>query len=186
MNLASSIVGGKVMGAELVDFQIVELPEGKVVGKEVRVGMSPEALDLIPDFWATCLADETIAVLRKLDGLLYPNALVGWVGDYRPSDQSYVYLVGMVAGPDVIPPVGFTARALSARRYGVGYIRGPAPDIYPQARDLTAAELLRRHLAADEQAGFEIEWYDDERFNGAGATHVLDFYVPLRGDESGG
>ncbi len=174
------------MGVELIDFQIVELTEGKVVGKEIRVVMSPQESNPVPGFWTTCLADGTIAMLRKLDGLLYPNALVGWVGDYRPSDQSYVYLVGMVAGPDVAPPVGFTARALPARRYAVGYIRGPEPDIYSQARDLTAAELVRCHLTADEQAGFEIEWYDDERFNGAGATHVLDFYVPLSGSESGG
>jgi len=79
------------MGAQLIDFQIVELAEGKVIGKEIRVGMSPQAPNPIPGFWTTCLGDGTIAVLRKLDGLLYPNALVGWVGDYRPSDQSFVY-----------------------------------------------------------------------------------------------
>lgn len=58
-------------------------------------------------------------------------------------------------------------------------IRGTAPDIYPGARDLTAAELAKRGLASDPDAGFEMEWYDDERFNGAGEMHVLDFYVAL-------
>jgi predicted transcriptional regulator YdeE len=173
------------MGAELIDFQIVELAEGKVIGKEIRVVMSPQAPNPVPGFWASCMADGTVAMLRKLDGLLYPNALVGWLGDYRPSDQSFVYLVGMVAGPEVMPPAGFTARALPPGRYAVGYVRGPEPDIYPQARDLTSAELVKRHLAPDPQAGFEIEWYDDERFNAAGATHVLDYYVPLAGEERG-
>jgi predicted transcriptional regulator YdeE len=169
------------MGAELIDFQVVELAEGKVIGKEIRAVMSPQAPNPIPGFWTSCFADGTIATLRKLDGLLYPNALVGWLGEYQPSEQSFVYLVGMVAGPEVMPPAGFTARDLPAGRYAVGYIRGPEPDIYAQARDLTSAELVKRHLAPDTQAGFEIEWYDDERFNGAGTTHVLDYYIPLAG-----
>jgi predicted transcriptional regulator YdeE len=171
------------MEAELIDFQVVALPQAEVVGKEIRVVMSPQAPNPIPDFWTTCLKDGTIAMLRELDGLLYPNRLVGWVGDYGLSDGSFVYLVGMVAGPEVKTPAGCTARALPARRYAVGSIKGPAPDIYPQARDLTAAELVKRHLVADAQAGFEMEWYDDERFNGAGAKHILDSYIPLAGDE---
>jgi len=44
---------------------------------------------------------------------------------------------------------------------------------------------VKRHLAPDAQAGFEMEWYDDERFNSAGATHILDFYIALGSDESG-
>ena len=173
------------MGAELIDLQIVELGEGKVIGKEIRVVMSPQAPNPVPGFWGSCFADGTIAVLRALDGLLYPNALAGWLGDYRPSDQSFVYLVGMVAGPEVVPPAGFTARALPQGRYAVGYVRGTEPDSYAQARDLTFAELVRRHLAPDPQAGFEIEWYDDERFDGAGTTHILDYYVRLAGGETG-
>ena len=173
------------MSVELIDFQIVELAEGQVVGKEIRVAMSPQTANPIPAFWTTCFQDGTIATLRELDDMLYPNALVGWLGEYRPGDESFVYLVGMVAGPEVRPPAGFTARALPAHRYAVGYIKGPEPDIYAQARDLTAAELTERHLAPDAQAGFEMEWYDDERFNGAGATHILDYYIPLESDESG-
>jgi predicted transcriptional regulator YdeE len=177
-------MGGTIMGAELIDFQTVELPEGKIVGKQMRVLMSLEGLNPIPDFWMTCMGDGTIATLRKLGGILFPNALVGWMGDYRPSDQSFVYFVGMVAGPEVMPPEGFTVRTLPARRYAVGYIKGQEPDIYPAAHDLTTAELEKRHLAVDAQAGFEIEWYDDERFNGDGRIHVLDFYVPLKVDKS--
>lgn len=173
------------MGAELIDLQVVELAECKVVGREIRVTMSPEAPNPVPGFWTSCFADGTIATLRSLDGLLYPNALVGWLGDYRKSDESFVYVVGMVVGPEVEPPAGCTARALPPGRYAVGYVRGPEPDIYAQARELVIAELARRHLAPDPQATCEIEWYDDERFDGAGATHVLDYCVPLAGEETG-
>lgn len=165
------------MTAELTKFQIMELSAIRVIGKELRCKVNHPEGNLIPAFWDKCLRDGTIKGLEALRERLYPNTLVGWMGRYDPKDETYGYVVGVLARPETDPPVGMVGIDIPQTWFVVGTIRGMEPDIYIQAHPLVESEMKKGSLEFNQELGFKMEWYD-ERFCQNEGYNVIDLYVP--------
>lgn len=165
------------MPAELVGFAVRTLGPGKVVGKELRTSLnSPEGIS-IPAFWSQCFQDGTIATLRGLQGRRFPSTLVGWVGRHDPADDSYSYVVGVLASPDAAIPEGMVSYDLPDTQFAVGSVLGTEPDIYAHAHDQTPVEAAKAGLRPAHS--FVMEWYD-ERFEQPDGRRLIDLYIPVQ------
>jgi hypothetical protein len=113
--ITAFISGGCTMKniSELVphvkEVEIFEMPEIKLIGKEVRCGgvIGNKA----PELWDYCIADGTLETLRGLSSVI-KNSLLGWTGNYTAEDDSYSYIIGVLTPLDTPVAKGFTFRIL--------------------------------------------------------------------------
>lgn len=148
------------MTTTMKEFKIVEMPAFKVIGKEIRVKMGMPDGNPIPALWDKCFQDGTIAKLEKLPGRLYPTALLGWMGDFNPQDNTFTYLVGVAAEPST-PVDGMDVAEMPAMRFAVATVAGPEPELFGKAHELLEAEIATRKLSQNVAVGCEIEWYGE-------------------------
>ncbi len=166
------------MAAELLSFKVLSLPALTVIGKPLRVQMEESGENPVPAFWDRCFEDGTIATLAALPDRPYPDVLVGWMGHWNPDDRSFIYLVGVLCDPGTEAPEGMSPEDLPGTPYAVCTICGPEPDIFQSAEEFMTREREARKLALNEKLGYAIEWYDD-RFEGDGLTHIIDYLEPV-------
>lgn len=114
--------------AELIQFQMMELPAFRMMGKALTV--SPYGANPIPEFWRKCFADGTFPVLEAMKDAQYQeilddarDAYIGWMGDLR-EDGSFTCLIGMLMRPGTPAPEGFAFRDVPACRAAAGRIKG--------------------------------------------------------------
>jgi len=166
------------MAAELAGFAVKTIGPVKVVGKELRTRFFSFEDNPVPAFWDRCFQDGTVATLEALPGRRYPSALIGWAGRYDPADQSFSYIVGVLADPGAAVPEGMAAYDIPENRFAVGSILGTEPDIYGRAHDLTWEQAAKASL--EPALDFEMEWYD-ERFEQPDGRHMIDLCIPVQG-----
>ena len=166
------------MSAKMTAFKVVEMPAFKVFGKELHVKMGMPDGNPIPKFWDKCFQDGTMAKLDALPGRLYPNAYLGWMGRFNMQDNTFSYVVGVAANPDVTLE-GMDVYETPASKYAVATISGTEPDIYGKAHEFLEAEMKARDLSFNEAAGCEIEWYD-ERFMTDPTQKTIDLLMAVK------
>lgn len=167
------------MSASMESFKVVDMPAFKVVGREWRVKMGGP-VNPIPGYWGQCFSDGTMARLDQQPGRIYPNAYIGWMGRYNMADQTFSYVVGVLAEAGATTPADLNVIDVPAAKFGVVTMTGTEPDIYMQARPNIEAQLKAHALAFDEQVACEMEWYD-ERFNPeAGPPLTIDYYAAVK------
>lgn len=166
------------MSAELTKLTVKVMEPVKVIGKEVRVNMNGCGENPVPAFWSQCFADGSIKEMEDHPDRLYPQVLVGWMGDVNMAEKTWSYIVGILAGTDADVPAGMVSRELPETRYAVGTLSGEEPDIYARAHELTAAEMAKTGLRFNDTLGYEMEWYD-ERFCADDCPGVIDLYIPV-------
>lgn len=170
--------------AELIQFQMMELPAFRMMGKALTV--SPYGANPIPEFWRKCFADGTFPVLEAMKDAQYQeilddarDAYIGWMGDLR-EDGSFTCLAGMLMRPGTPAPEGFAFRDVPACRAAAGRIKGNEPEIYAMENDLLLPEMEKLGLAPD---SFCMEVYACPRFTApdpADGTVILDYYMQVR------
>ncbi|MGI5856710.1 MAG: GyrI-like domain-containing protein [Candidatus Merdivicinus sp.] len=170
--------------AELIQFQMMELPAFRMMGKALTV--SPYGANPIPEFWRKCFADGTFPVLEAMKDAQYQeilddarDAYIGWMGDLR-EDGSFTCLIGMLMRPGTPAPEGFAFRDVPACRAAAGRIKGNEPEIYAMENDLLLPEMEKLGLAPD---SFCMEVYACPRFttpDPADGTVILDYYMQVR------
>ncbi len=166
------------MSAKMTEFKVVEMPAFKVVGRELRVKMGMPEGNPIPAFWDKCFQDGSMARLEKLPGRLYPNAYVGWMGNFNMQDNTFSYIVGVVAKPEATMQDMDSAET-PATKFAVGTISGSEPEIFQKAHEFVETEMKARQLAFNEAAGCEIEWYD-ERFMADPVLKEIDLLMAVK------
>jgi len=166
------------MTAELVGFAVKTIGPAKVVGKELRTKVTVPEGNPIPAFWDRCFQDGTVGALKALPGRCYPSALVGWMGAYDPADETFVYVVGVLADRGAAVPEGMVAYSIPETRFAVGSILGTEPDIFQRAHELTWEQAEKAGL--EHALDFEMEWYD-ERFEQPNGRYLIDLCIPVKG-----
>jgi predicted transcriptional regulator YdeE len=109
--------------ANINEVEIFEMPEVKLIGKEIRCGgvLGNRA----PELWDICIKDGSLDVIKALPSVV-PNALLGWSGNYTEEDKLFSYIVGVFTSADTVVPKGFAWRSLPATLvakgiYNTGY-----------------------------------------------------------------
>lgn len=166
------------MSAELTNFAVKTMESVKVIGKEIRVNMSESTENPIPAFWGQCFTDGSVQRMEEHPDRVYPEVMVGWMGDMDQTTHTWVYIVGILAKADAEVPADMVSRTLPETRYAVGTISGTEPDIYMQAHDLTAAEMAKADLQFNDALGCEMEWYED--FCPQADPVVIGMYIPVQ------
>ena len=117
-----------------------------------------------------------------------PDAdLVGWIGDYDPVTQEFVYIAGVLTPPDVPVPEGYACRDIPDCEMSIVWIQGThGPDLYASTYDLASQARKENGYEYDGSAGgFEMEYYSYERFfapvdERGEKVRILDYYSPCK------
>lgn len=172
----------------LVHFEVKRFGPARVIGKTVKHSTIPGQHNPIPDLWKAMMADGSLCLLSQLPDL-YANAddTVGWMGDYNPATQEFVYIAGVLAKPGVKAPEGFVYKDLGECDMGIGWIKGTHDDgdLYAEAHHHVKRAMEPAGYEYDSEAGnYELEYYSAERFvkpMGRGEKLlILDYYSPCR------
>lgn len=164
---------------KLVNLQVKELPRMYVVGRAIRVKMDMEE-NPIPALWDRCFAEGTFETLEALEDYHLDKDYVGWLGDW--SEDSFVYICGMLMKPEVPVPEGFDWRELAPAKAGVGWIKGRVPEVLFHAHDLTLEALLEAGYEPDHGAGWSMELYNCPRYTNPDENGelILDYYIAVK------
>lgn len=170
------------MGA-LIQFEIGEMPDILLVGKEIRHSMKAMANgnNPIPDFWARCFQDGTFSMLEASGSALYNGAYAGVMIDWDQGYNSFSYVVGMLMkiGADV--PPGFVSHTLDATKVAIGWIQGKdASDVSSKAYEYTEQAVYAGGYRCS-QMKWCMELFTHPRYTtpDENGNITLDFYIPV-------
>ena len=179
-----------MMGAKLVEFQVVTFPTAKVIGKSVPVRMDVGIDDpTITDLLESMSSDGSFDFLGNLSDLITDNPdTVGCMGDYAPGDTQYTYLAGVLVKPDSTIPDGFVSRDIAQCQMAIAWLQGTdddeGGDIFVDAHELMKKAMKENGFEYDGSNGlFEMEYYSYDRFRvpkERGERTILDFYSPCK------
>jgi predicted transcriptional regulator YdeE len=138
--------------------RIVAFPRAKVIGRAVR--FSPPR-NPVPDLWEGMEKEGVLAQLAALPGRLFPEAAVGWMGEYDPAERSFTYLAGILCESEQEVPEGMRAVEVPECTMAIGTVpEGPGAGHHANA----AAYTERGYAAAD--LDFELEWFEGTKESG--------------------
>lgn len=169
------------MDAKLIKFEIKDLPDLCIVGKEVIVKLSEfEKHNPIPEFWHKCHEDSIFDVLSNtLSEYVYDPSHVGYM--QMLNENEFTNVCGIMMKPGVPVPEGYVVYSVEAYTAGIGWIQGKEPDIYIGEHSLTEPAVKEAGYKYDEKKGFSIEVYNCPRFTTVdeNGNRVLDYYIPI-------
>ena len=175
------------MGAKIINFSVQQFPGARVIGRTVRTKDKVDIDDVtITDVLDAMRRDGSNDRLFALPGrLTEAKDTVGWMGDWKPGDEFFTYLAGVLFQPGTPIPEGFEARDIVPCQVAVGWItETEGGDMFGNASGLLGEAKKAHGYEYDGDAGmFEMEYYSDERFNAPiarGEPPVLDFYSPCK------
>jgi len=169
------------MNAKLIKFEIKELPDLRVIGKEIIIKMSEfQQHNPIPEFWGKCLNDNTFGYLeQELKDQMYSPDYVGYMQMLNADE--FTNVCGILMKPDAPVPDGYVSYDVKAFTSGVSWIQGTEPDIYIGEHTLTEPEIDKAGYKYDESKGFTIEAYNCPRYTqpDENGNRIIDYYVPM-------
>lgn len=174
--------------SKLIRFEVVPFQASRVIGKQVIHTVKSGAPNPVPRLWEGMAADGSLDELKRLpERSTVGSDTVGWMGEYNPVTQEFVYLAGVLAEPGAPVPEGYTFRDIPDCTMSIGYIEGTEEegDLYTGASELAARARHQHGYEYDHTAGdFEMEYYSYERFTvpleRGEKRLVLDYYSPCR------
>ncbi len=107
------------------EVEIFEMPEMKLIGREIRCGGPDFLRNKENELWEIILEDGLFEIIKNLPSLI-PKAFMAWTGNYTHEDGTFSYIIGKFVPMDTPIPKGFTARLLPSTLvvkgiYGQGY-----------------------------------------------------------------
>ena len=168
---------------ELIKFEIGELPDILIVGKEIRHSM--EALmkgdNPIPAFWDLCFSEGIFAELEDQSGNIHDPAYVGVMVDWDRGDGDFSYIVGMLMKTGADVPDGFICREVNATKVAIGWIKGAdVADVCSKAHEYTEKALKAEGFTC-KKITWCMELYNCPRFTepDENGDIILDYYIPI-------
>ncbi|MDR3301211.1 MAG: GyrI-like domain-containing protein [Spirochaetaceae bacterium] len=169
------------MEPKLVKFEIKELPELCVIGKEIRVKMSELGKNNpLPAFWEKCMNESIFETIEKtLRENIYDPAYVGFMKMLNKDE--FINVCGMLIKPDVKAPEGFVKYDIESCTIGMGWIQGPYPDIFMAEHILTEEAVKNAGYNYDVTKNFTFELYNSPRYTNPdeNGNRILDYYMPI-------
>lgn len=164
--------------AKLVNFQINQLQDYRIIGKAIYTMMGIKE-NPIPSFWGKCFEDGTFEQLEEMDDYHIDNSYVGWMGDWK-EDGTFTYICGMLMKQNTPVPEGYIYRDVPASTVAIGWIQGLEKDIYPVAHEITQKAMEEKGYRADYGEGWCMELYNCPRFTTPmeNGEVILDYYIP--------
>jgi len=178
--------------SKLIKFEIKAFPATRMIGKQVACGLGEDAENPGPALWASMLTDGSLDFLLNLpQRSTLDRDTVGWMGEYNPASNSYIYIAGILAEPATPVPSGYVYRDIPACEMAIASIQGTDSDhdVYAGAHDHTAKAVQEAGYEYDPGAGgFEMEYQSHTGFTMPLARGedivVLNYYSPCRKRES--
>ena len=161
-----------------MNYKIVEKPEFKIIGKQIRVrNDNGDNFRLIPEFWGKCINDGTMDVLHNLPNIIDRKVCMGMCADCDGSNTfSYIICV-QVENFDTLPE-GMTAKTIPAAKYAVFTAKGTIPQAiqdtikYIYSKWFTSSGYVRAETE-------DFEYYDERSVENNESTEV-DIYIPVK------
>ena len=168
---------------KLMRFEIREMPEVRVIGKQIRYSMDAmmHGDNRIPGLWEQCFADGIFGRLEADAAQVYDPAYVGIMLDWDRGDGDFTYVCGMLMKPGAETPEGYVSYPISAAKAAVGYIQGSdVQDVCGSAHAETE-KALREHGHTNANMGWCMELYNCPRFTkpDENGQIILDYYIPI-------
>lgn len=178
------------MGSMLVKFDVQEFPKTRVIGKSVIQKLDGGINDnTIQDLWESMVNDGSLDFLLNLPERSSQNLdTVGWMGDFKPGDEEYTYLAGVLVKHSTPVPDGYVYRDIEKCEMAIGWIQetkgNVGGDMHENASEHVSKAMKENGYEYDGSNGFfEMEYYSHDRFRvpkKLGKKIVLDFYSPCK------
>ncbi|MCQ4924507.1 GyrI-like domain-containing protein [Tissierella carlieri] len=167
--------------AKLVNLQINQLPEVRIIGKAVYLEMAMKE-NPIPEFWEKCFEDGTFTRLEELKEYHIDSSYVGWMGDWGIDNGKFTYICGMLMKTEAPVPEGFICRDIPSSKVAIGWIQGLEKDVYPVSHEFTQKAMEEKGYRLDESASWCMELYNCPRFTTPmdNGEIILDYYIPCK------
>ncbi|MBM6994130.1 AraC family transcriptional regulator [Paenibacillus sp. DXFW5] len=145
-----------------VDFEVHPFKAVRFIGKEVVVGKK----NPVPELWNHILNDGTNDLLQSLPERVSPKGdTIGWMGEYNPQTQEFVYIAGIFAEPNAAVPNGFSYRDIPDCLMGIGWIQGTTSHLEKGAHGKTEKIMRANGYEPDYSVvGISMEYYSFEKY----------------------
>ena len=168
---------------KLVKFDIRDMPDILLVGKDIRHSMAEQMKgnNPLPGFWDKCFTEDVFKALEAQANYVFDDAYVGVMADWATGDGCFSYIVGMLMKPGAQVPSGYICRELKAEKVGIGWIQGKdVSDVCSNAHELTEQRLKSDGHSCANMA-WCMELYNCPRFTtpDENGEIILDYYIPL-------
>jgi len=183
------------MGVKLVQFNVINYPKRRVIGKGVTLvegGMTLEDRT-IENLWESMEKDGSLGLLTHMPGQAGTEGdTVGWMGDFHPPDMHFTYLAGVIFEAGTPAPEGFIYRDIEAGEMAVSWLQDTADveggGIHTDGSAYNNRAMQEHGYEYDGSRGlFEMEYQPFERYQAPlkrGELPALDFYSPCKKKEA--
>lgn len=170
--------------AELINFEVKQLPKLYLIGKEKRMNMEATmgSDNPIPGFWQECKENGVISKLEEQNKLWFEDSTIGMMLDWERGDGDFTYVIGTFFTEDAPVPEDFCKIPFEPCKVAIGYIKGQdGPDVYSAAHQMTE-EKLKKEGYSDDGMTWCAEVYNCPRFTkpDSEGNVILDYYLPLK------
>lgn len=174
--------------SKLVRFEVKRFPAVRLIGKMVKMSLDPAGSKAGVDLWSSMWLDGSMEFLQNHpERFAKEKDTVGWMGEYDPSNNTYVYIAGVLMKAGTPVPEGFVSRDLPECLMGIGWIQGreEAADLYAGAREHVLHAMQEFGYEYDASAGgYELQYYSFLRFGVpryiGDKILILDYCCPCR------
>jgi predicted transcriptional regulator YdeE len=164
--------------AEVVHYEVIEIPEIYIIGSLIRTSME-EIISANPvtAFWDECFRKEIFKQLNLLH--IYSEDYFGFECDFDMETGAFSYIVGMLIYPDNWDlPNDFTIKKIEATKAAFTWISGDTlGDVAGNAFTLSEAAIKEHNDSYHIQ--WTMEGYNVLRYNPTAEKVVMDYYIPL-------
>lgn len=169
------------MNAQLIKFEVKEMPQLCMLGKEIVVKMDDlHKHNPVPEFRNKCMEEKLFdKILEELADYVYDPSYVDYM--QMLNEDEFTNVCGILMKPGVPVFNGYIAYNIDTFTAGVGWIQGTEPDIYVAEHNLTAAAMDKAGYKYDTDRGFSIEVYNSPRYTEADelGNRIIDYYIPI-------
>ncbi len=169
--------------AELIKFEVVNLPKLYVIGKELRYNMEAHMKgdNRIGPFWGKCFEEKIFSTLEQQGDFIYDNAYVGIMLDWDKGDGDFSYICGMLFNEGATVPEGFVIREIKETKAALSWIKGKdTADVCMNAHPITE-QAIRDNGLSTENMSWCMELYNCPRYTtpDQDGNITLDYYIPV-------
>ncbi len=170
--------------AKLIKFEVVELPNLCVIGKELRYSMEAHMKgdNRIGPFWDKCFSENIFETLEKQSDFIFDSSYVGIMLDWDKGDGDFSYICGMLFKEGASVPEGYVMKEIEATKSALSWIQGKNEiDVCMSAHNLTEQAIKEKGLNS-EAMSWCMELYNCPRFTtpDENGDIILDYYIPIR------
>ena len=174
--------------SELINFEVKPFAAARVIGRQAICPLNEGEYNPVPTMWESMKQDGSLDFLKNLPDRATPEPdTVGWMGEYNPESNSFIYIAGVLTKPAASVPEGFVYRDLPECQMGIAWVQGTGEngDVYSGAHNHCAKAVQDNGYEYDYSAGgFEMEYYSHARFvvpfeNGE-ILLIMDYYSPCK------